>query len=82
MSIAVYYEKQDDGTMIIRQVEEKVEILHPGALDTAIENEKKPDRKNLLEQAKIVREDKEIKKIDSEALVKKHKEALAGKAMK
>jgi len=82
MSITTYFEKKDDGTIIVREIEEKMTEYHPGALDTAIEHEKDKDKLSILKQAKEVREDKKIKKIDSLSLVTQHKEALAGKAVK
>ena len=82
MSITTYFEKKEDGTMVIREIEEKVREYHTDALNTAIKNEKDANKLAILKQAREIREDKKAQKINSKELVKKHKEALSEKIVK
>ncbi len=52
MSKTRYIEKTEDGTVRVHEITEKVWELHEGALDTSIETEQDPEKKEFLKNLK------------------------------
>ena len=52
MSITRYFQKNTDGTITVKEIEERSWSYHPDALDTAIENESDASKKNILKEIK------------------------------